>query len=89
MPFTCIFEGDVREFPTNPFHADTPFGSPISVGVGDAHAMLNEQADEIERMRSALEAMLNRYVGLVNCGDCGNWDPETEEEVIDARAALK
>lgn len=37
---------------------------------------------------TALEALLERYVQLVVCGDCGNWDPETEEEVILSRAAL-
>ena len=37
---------------------------------------------------TALVAMVNRYTSLVNCGDCGNWDPETEEPVIAARAAM-
>lgn len=36
----------------------------------------------------ALEGMLDRYTGLVNCGDCGSWDPESEVEVIDARKAI-
>ena len=40
------------------------------------------------KLKKALTALLDRYVGLVNCGDCGNWNPETEEEVIAARAAL-
>lgn len=39
-------------------------------------------------MRQALANLLDRYVGLVNCGDCGFWNPETEPEVIAARAAL-
>lgn len=37
---------------------------------------------------AALEAMVSTYVHLVNCGDCGNWNPEEEEDVIQARAAL-
>ncbi len=37
---------------------------------------------------NALRAFLDRYTALVNCGDCGNWDPETEDFVIQARAAL-
>ena len=37
----------------------------------------------------ALTALLDRYVGLVNCGDCGSWDAEQEPEVIAAHAALK
>jgi hypothetical protein len=40
-------------------------------------------------VRRALEGLLKRYTSLVNCGDCGNWDPETEPEVIQARRALK
>lgn len=39
-------------------------------------------------LRDALTALLDRYVSLVNCGDCGNWNPETEDQVIAARAAL-
>lgn len=37
---------------------------------------------------AALNAMTERYVTLAGSGDCGFWDPETEQEVIDARAAL-
>ena len=44
---------------------------------------------EVERLREALEGMLDRYVSLVNCGDCGNWNPEEEPEVIAAREALE
>ena len=40
------------------------------------------------QLRTALARLLDRYVSLVNCGDCGNWNPETETEVIAARAAL-
>ena len=39
-------------------------------------------------MREALQALLDRYTSLVNCGDCGNWDPEKEPCVVAARAAL-
>ena len=34
------------------------------------------------------EDLLERYVTLVNSGDCGFWDPEAEEGVKAARAAL-
>jgi hypothetical protein len=40
-------------------------------------------------LAEALVTMLERYTSLVNCGDCGNWDPETEPAVIGARAALE
>ncbi len=36
----------------------------------------------------ALEGLLKRYTQLVNCGDCGNWDPEKEDDVIASRAAI-
>ena len=36
----------------------------------------------------ALEVMTERYADLVNCGDCGHWNPEQEAEVMQARAAI-
>lgn len=38
---------------------------------------------------AAMNAMLERYVALVNSGDAGNWNPEEEDEVIKCRAILK
>lgn len=52
------------------------------------HDALLAAATEREAMRSALENLLTMYVRMVNSGDYGNWDPETEAEVIAARAAL-
>ena len=40
------------------------------------------------RMLAALRAMTEHYVRLAASGDCGNWDPKTEAEVIEARAAI-
>lgn len=37
---------------------------------------------------TALEALLEHYVALINSGDAGRWDPETEASVIGARAAI-
>ena len=39
-------------------------------------------------LEEALQAMLDRYLRLVNSGDAGDWDPEDEYCVIAARAAL-
>ena len=39
-------------------------------------------------LAAALQALLSRYVELVNCGDCGFWNPEEEPEVIAARRQL-
>lgn len=55
--------------------ADEPATHPIRVVIGS--------------LTGALEGLLKHYVDLVNCGDCGNWDPETEAPVIAAREALK
>ena len=43
---------------------------------------------EIELAHQTLQALLDHYVQLVESGDCGFWDPETESEVIAARALL-
>lgn len=53
-----------------------------------------ERAIEAENAISAalyeaLDDLVNRYAGMINSGDCGFWDPETETEVIKARAALR
>ena len=44
---------------------------------------------QVETLKAGLEAMMLRYLELVNSGDCGNWDPEKEPEVRAARALLK
>lgn len=41
-----------------------------------------------EEMYEALSFFLERHLELVNSGDCGSWNPETDAEVIKARAAL-
>jgi hypothetical protein len=40
-------------------------------------------------VHKALENLLKKHTALVDSGDCGIWDPETEQEVKDARLALK
>ena len=41
-----------------------------------------------ETLRAALQALLDMYVAGANSGDWGNWDVESEPQVIAARAAL-
>lgn len=48
-----------------------------------AHTVVNDQG-----LTEALTKLLERYLELVNCGDCGSWDPEQEPAVIRAREAL-
>ena len=43
---------------------------------------------ELAAARTALEGLLTRYTDLVNCGDCGSWNPEKEDCVINARRAI-
>lgn len=44
---------------------------------------------ERDALRVALEKLLHRYVMLIESGDCGFWNPEEEDVVIQARNALK
>lgn len=37
----------------------------------------------------ALEKFVEDYTEMVNSGDCGFWDPENEDKVKAARAAIK
>jgi hypothetical protein len=43
---------------------------------------------KIGRLRTALNGLLDRYVQLISSGDCGFWNPEEEDVVKEARAAL-
>lgn len=65
--------------------------------MGDTPRTDAEQDDArnfaLERKLNALEkaarAHLDRYIALVNSGDAGNWNPESEEHVINLRRALE
>jgi hypothetical protein len=62
---------------------DEPCGWPS--GYAPHYEELLKQRDEL---LSALLRMTERYVSLVECGDCGNWNPENEEAVTAAREAI-
>ena len=50
--FTAVFEFNIEGYPTNPFHADTPFGRPYGIGLGnlqDENAELEEKIEELLR----------------------------------------
>ena len=57
-----------------------------------SHQVLQEKLAAVTQQHADLlaasAAMLNRYVDLINCGDCGHWNPETEKEVIAMRQVL-
>ena len=48
MKTTVLFDGDVRTLDGNPFHMETPFGSPLQIDRGNIF-------EENDRLRSALE----------------------------------
>lgn len=51
-----------------------------------ANANLMSAAPEL---LEAAASLLHRYVSLVECGDCGMWNPHEESDVIKAKAAIK
>lgn len=57
--------------------------------VGQLHEAYAAGRRESQSARTALADLLKRYTELVNCGDCGNWNPEDEEVVKAARSALE
>lgn len=52
-----------------------------------------QKLDEMRKQRDELLKELGRmvyaYVDLVTSGDCGNWDPETDDCIISARKVLE
>jgi len=60
---------------------------------GKANAALIADAPRLKAVNDALVKALNQFLenhlALVASGDCGFWDAETEQQVIDARAALR
>lgn len=46
-------------------------------------------AESVAELRDAAEALLLRYTKLIESGDCGNWDPWDEDEVIHLASVLE
>lgn len=46
------------------------------------------EAAGVGELLEALTGLTDHYTQLVNCGDCGNWDPEKEPQVVAARTAI-
>lgn len=56
---------------------------------GTAEALANARLiAAAPALLGALTVLVRRYVELAGSGDCGNWDPELEPQVIAARAAI-
>ena len=77
-----VFQGEGSEYSPQVCYLQSCYRGSAET-IADAHLIAS--APDIYK---ALEDLLDRYVGLVECGDCGNWDAETEEEVIASRTAL-
>ena len=60
MPFTIVFEGDIRELDRNPMMIESPFGKPIASGIGNAFDVTNN----IEEVEAAANALLNAIIRL-------------------------
>lgn len=51
-------------------------------------AAMKEMAEGLRDVTDCLSDMTEHYVALAGCGDCGNWNPEEESEVIAARKMI-
>lgn len=58
------------------------------VDIAEHYADCKVKESAATDLLEALERFVENYVDMVNSGDCGNWNPETEVKVINARAAI-
>lgn len=54
----------------------------------DSSQTINHLTEENDKLRISLKQMLKAYCDLVNSGDAGDWDPEGDQVVINARSVL-
>ena len=47
---TVCFEVDARTIPGNPLLIESPFGKPVTVGLGDMFERCDQLEEELERM---------------------------------------
>lgn len=83
-------------------HAEQQFNEAVVVGASESSELValvfgyspegcHRRAVQIAAnpsLLAALTGLLDHYVQIVVCGDCGNWDAEAEPPVIGARAAI-
>jgi hypothetical protein len=54
-----------------------------------AHLTVVALTARTAELEAALNGMVDHYVALVECGDCGHWNAESEMPVKYARSVLK
>jgi hypothetical protein len=72
---TCVFDYDARSFPTNPLYAETPFGMPVIVSVGDVCAERDALEESNTRLTQDREALVEALDNLL-----GHWRSYTSPE---------
>ncbi len=87
-PDTDAVEATEQRIWEDYYHAMVDHARTLELSRNAERAEKREWQRRAEAATKALSAILDRYTGLVNSGDAGNWDSETEPEVIAARAAL-
>lgn len=60
----------------------------VTSALGTSISIIECLKNTIKIKDEAHKQLLERYLELVNCGDCGNWNPEKEQEVIESRRVL-
>lgn len=74
---TAIWDADDRELALS-HHGDRAAQIVRALNAQQGH----------DKLVTALQTLLERYLSLANSGDCGFWNPEEEPQVIEARAAI-
>jgi hypothetical protein len=64
------------------------FSDALEKGMEQVLQGMDSMMESMDELAIQLQIMTEHYVDLAGCGDCGHWDPEKEEKVITARAAL-
>lgn len=60
-----------------------PEGRSFSEAKANAHLVAASP-----ELYEALSAITEMYTDMINSGDCGNWNPEYDEEVTEARRVM-
>ncbi|KKJ75467.1 hypothetical protein WH95_18380 [Kiloniella litopenaei] len=75
-------------------HEKTVCDATVAATVADVSATheVNRQRAQLiaaaPDLLEALKAFTKMYVQMIESGDCGNWNPEEDAEVIQARKAI-